>query len=163
MIFGLSAETFTLLHVAISLVGILSGLIAVLAMVGRRNLPGCTALFLAATVLTSLTGFLFPSTGFDPARIVGIISLIALAAALWALYGRRLAGIWRAVYIVSAVAALYLNCFVGVVQAFQKLPALNALAPKGSEPPFLIAQLAVLMLFVVLGALAVRQFHPKPA
>jgi ABC-type Na+ efflux pump permease subunit len=112
-------------------------------------------------VLTSLTGFLFPFERLLPSHIVGIISLVVLAAALVALYVRRLAGSWRWIYVTGAVSALYLNAFVGVVQAFQKLPVLNALAPTQSEPPFVIAQIVVLLLFVVLGIAAVRTFHPR--
>ena len=160
MILGLSFENFTLLHVIISLVGILSGIIVLFAMLGGRDVPALTALFLATTVLTSVTGFLFPFTTLLPSHIVGIISLVLLAAALAGLYAFRLGGVWRWVYVVSAVASLYLNIFVGVVQAFQKLSFLQPLAPTQSEPPFLIAQVAVLLIFLILGFLAVRRFHP---
>ena len=159
MIFGLPAATFTRLHVAISLVAILSGVVTVLAMVARRNLRAGTALFLAATVLTSLTGFFLPSEGFGPPQGVGVLSLAVLAIAIWARYGRRMTGVWRPTYIVAAVTALCLNGFVGVAQAFQKSPAL---ATTGPEPPLVAAQLIVLALAVVLGFLAVRRFHPKP-
>jgi hypothetical protein len=161
MILGLSLETFTLVHVAISLVGILAGLIALFAMIGGRGLPAVTGLFLAATVLTSVTGYFFPSAAFGPPQIIGAVSLVVLAAALYALYGRHLAGLWRPVYVITATIALYLNCFVGVVQAFQKIPALNLLAPTGTEPPFAVAQGGVLVLFVLMGFLAVRNFRPK--
>jgi len=160
MILGLSFENFTLLHVIISLVGILSGIIVLFAMLGGRDVPALTALFLATTVLTSVTGFLFPFTTLLPSHIVGIISLVLLAAALAGLYAFRLGGVWRWVYVISAVASLYLNIFVGVVQAFQKLSFLQPLAPTQSEPPFLIAQVAVLLIFLILGFLAVRRFHP---
>ena len=151
-------------HVLLSLAGIASGLVVLFAMIYGQQLNAWTAFFLATTVLTSVTGFLLPSMGFDPARRVGVISLVALAAAIVARYGFRLRGAWRWIYVGTATFALYLNCFVGVVQAFQKIPALHALAPTGSELPFLIAQIVVLGLFVVLGVLALRRFHPvQPA
>jgi hypothetical protein len=159
MILGMSIATFTLVHVVLSLIGIVSGLIAVVGMLGGRRLDGWTALFLATTVATSVTGFMFGSS-FDPAQVIGIISLLALLVAIAALYAYRLGGAWRWLYVVSAVLALYLNCFVGVVQAFQKLPFLRPLAPTQSEPPFLVAQLLVMALFIVLGILGVRRFHP---
>jgi hypothetical protein len=162
MILGLSVAAFTKLHVAISLVAILSGLVTVLAMIGSRNLRVGAAVFLATTVLTSLTGFFFHAPGFGPPQVVGVISLVAVAAAIWARYVRRMAGVWRRVFVVSAVAALYLNGFVGVVQAFQTIPALNALAPSGSEPPLLIAQGVLLLIALLLGFMALRNFHPKP-
>jgi len=162
MILGLSTSNFTLVHVVISLVGIVSGLIVLLAMLGSKRLDGWTALFLATTVLTSVTGFFFPSDRLLPSHIVGIISLVALAAAILALYVYRLAGPWRWIYVTGAVVALYLNLFAGVVQAFQKLPFLQRLAPTQSEPPFLAAQLIVLAVLIVLGFVAVRKFHPAP-
>ena len=162
MILGMSTATFTSVHVILSLIGILAGLVVVLfGLLRSQPLSGWTALFLATTVLTSVTGFLFPFERLLPSHIVGIISLVVLAAALVALYVRRLAGSWRWIYVAGAVSALYLNVFVGVVQAFQKLPLLNALAPTQSEPPFVIAQVVVLLLFVVLGIAAVRTFHPR--
>jgi hypothetical protein len=148
------------LHVLLSLAGIVSGLVVLFAMIQGRLLNGWTAFFLTSTVLTSATGFLLPSMGFDPARRVGVISLVALAVAIVALYSFRLRGAWRWIYVGTAAFALYLNCFVGVVQAFLKIPALHALAPKGTEPPFAVAQLLVLALFVILGILALRRFHP---
>jgi hypothetical protein len=160
VILGLSISQFTLLHVVISLVGIATGLVVVLGMLGSRRLEAWTALFLATTVLTSVTGFMFPFTVFGPPHAVGVISLIVLALALLALYRYRLARKWRWIYVLSAVAALYFNVFVGVAQAFQKLPALQVLAPTQSEPPFQIAQLVVLAIFVALGLLALRTFHP---
>ena len=159
MILGMSVASFTLLHVVISLVGILTGAVVLFAMLGNRRLTGWTEVFLATTILTSATGFLFHSRSIGPPHVVGAISLIVLAIALLALYGRRLAGAWRPVFIVCAVLALYLNCFVGVVQAFQKLAFLQPLAPTQSEPPFLAAQGAVLLLFAILGFLAVRRYR----
>jgi hypothetical protein len=160
MILGLSASTFTTLHVIISLIGIAAGLVVLYGMLNATPLPGWTAVFLAATVLTSVTGFFFPAAHILPSHIVGIISLAVLALALAALYLFHLHGAWRWIYVVSAMVALYFNCFVGVVQAFQKIPALHALAPTQSEPPFATAQLAVLAIFIVLGFLAVKRFHP---
>jgi len=160
MILGMSLATFTLVHVVLSLVGIFAGLVVVFGMLGSKRLDGWTALFLATTVLTSVTGFFFPFDKILPSHIVGIISLVVLAIAILALYALHLAGSWRWIYVVSAIVALYLNVFVGVVQAFQKVPLLASLAPTQSEPPFLIAQAVVLVIFVVLGIAAVRSFHP---
>jgi hypothetical protein len=161
MILGMSFSTFTTLHVIISLIGIVTGLVALLGMLGGKHLGGWTALFLATTVLTSVTGFLFPFTKLLPSHVVGIISLIVLAAALLALYVFRLDGPWRWIYVVGAVLALYFNVFVGVVQAFQKLAFLQPLAPTQVEAPFIVAQAAVLALFAVLGFLALKRFHPQ--
>src|SRR5882757_4802330 len=151
MILGMSVGAFTTLHVIISLVAIASGIVVLFAMIGNRRLDALTGFFLLTTILTSVTGFFFHSKAIGPPHIVGVISLIVLAISLLALYGRRLVGIWRPVYIVTAVIALYLNCFVGVVQAFQKVAFLYALAPNGSEPPFVAVQGATLLLFIVLG------------
>src|SRR5262249_45760776 len=158
MVLGMSLSTFTLVHVVISLIGIASGIIVLFGMLGSNRMPGMTALFLATTVLTSATGFLFPFTTLLPSPIVGIISLVILAIGLSRLYVGHLAGAWRWIYVVTAVIALYLNCFVAVVQSFMKLSFLQPLAPTQSEPPFQIAQLAVLVIFIVLGFLAVRKF-----
>ena len=125
MILGMSFSTFTTLHVIISLIAIVTGLVALLGMLGGKKLGGWTALFLATTVLTSVTGFLFPLTKLLPSHVVGIISLVVLAAALLALYVFHLDGPWRWIYVVGAVLALYLNVFVAVVQAFQKLAFLQ--------------------------------------
>jgi hypothetical protein len=160
MILGMSTSTFTLLHVIISLVGIFTGVIALFGMLSASRLPTWTALFLLTTVATSVTGFMFPSTGFDAADRVGVISLVMLAVAILALYSYHLNGAWRWLYVVTSVIALYLNVFVGVVQSFQKIPFLHALAPKGAEPPFIVAQVLVMAIFVVLGILAVKKFHP---
>src|SRR6202051_617515 len=149
------------IHVLLSLIGIISGFVVLYGLLIGRPLGGWTALFLAATVLTSITGFPLAPFGFDPPRAVGVISLALLALAVAALYVFRLAGAWRWVYVGSAIAALYLNVFVGVVQAFQKLPFLQPLAPTQSEPPFVIVQIVVLMAFIALRALAVIRFHPE--
>jgi hypothetical protein len=161
MILGMSIETFTLLHVVVSLLGIVLGCLALVELLGNHSSSLVTALFLAFTIATSVSGFAFPFTTLDPARIVGIISLAALGLALIARYGRHLTGPWRIVYVVSAVFALYLNVFVAVVQAFQKIPALHSLAPTGSEPIFMAAEGLVLIVFAGLGVLAVRRFRDR--
>jgi uncharacterized membrane protein len=162
MIAGLSIENFTILHVAISLVGIVSGLIVLAGMLRARSLQGWTALFLVTTILTSVTGFMFPINGLTPAIIVGLISIVILAIALMALYLKQLRGAWRWIYVVTALMALYFNVFVLIVQAFQKVPVLQKLAPTQSEPPFQIAQGVTLVAFLVLGTLAARKFRPGP-
>ena len=161
MILGMSVSTFTTVHIVLSLIGIVSGLIVLVGLLCRKRPGGCTMLFLATTVLTSATGFFFHSASFGPPHVIGVISLVVLAVAIFALYAGRLAGHWRWIYVVTAMVALYLNCFVGVVQAFQKLSFLNALAPTQSESPFLIAQLAMLAIFVLLGIQAVKKYHPR--
>jgi hypothetical protein len=148
-------------HVLISLIGIVSGLVVLYGLLTGRPFGAWTALFLAATVVTSVTGFPLPPFGVTPARVLGVISLVLLALAIAALYGFRLAGAWRWIYLGSAVAALYFNVFVGVVQSFQKLSFLKPLAPTQSEPPFLITQLVVLVVFIALGVLAAMRFHPQ--
>jgi hypothetical protein len=160
MILGLSIPEFTLLHVIISLIAVGSGLIAVGGMFASHRLPVTTALFLSTTVLTSVTGFLFPINGFTPALGLGIVSSVILAIALAAYYLKRLTGAWRWIYVITAIAALYLNVFVLVVQSFVKVAALNALAPTQSEPPFAIAQVAVLAIFVLIGMTAAVKFRP---
>ena len=155
-------DTFTLIHVVLSLVGIGSGLVVLAGFLGGKRLDGWNAIFLVTTVLTSLTGFGFPFVEFLPSHGVGIISLFVLIAALMARYARHLAGGWARIYVICAVTALYLNVFVLVVQVFRRVPALHALAPTESEPPFLAAQLIVLVLFVVLGYLAATRFPRAP-
>jgi hypothetical protein len=160
MILGMSTHVFTVVHVIISLIGIASGFIVVFGMLGSQRLGKWTALFLLMTILTSVTGFFFPIHGVTPALVVGVISLVILAVALLARYVKHLAGAWRWIYVVTAAAALWFNTFVLVVQAFLKVPSLHALAPNGNEPPFLIAQAAVLIVLVVLGIAAVLKFRP---
>jgi hypothetical protein len=160
MILGMSTATFTQLHVIISLVGIASGLIVVLAMLGARSVPAWAAIFLATTVATSVTGFMFHFASFGPPEIVGAISLAVLAVAILALYSYKLAGAWRRIYVVAAVFALYLNVFVGVVQTFQKVAFFHALAPTQTEPPFAIAQGIVLLVFIAVGIAAAKKFRP---
>jgi len=160
VILGASLAAFTQLHVLISLVGLASGLFVLVGMWSAKRLPGWTALYLSTTVLTSATGFLFHSKSFGPPHVLGVISLVVLAITIAALYKYRLAGKARWIYVVGAVLALYLNAFVGVVQAFQKSSFLKPLAPTGSEPPFAIGQLIVLALFVAAGVRAVKKFRP---
>jgi magnesium-transporting ATPase (P-type) len=131
-------------------------------MLRARRLPGWTALFLATTVLTSVTGFMFPINGLTPAIVVGVISIVILAIALMALYVKHLSGAWRWIYVTTALAALYFNVFVLIVQSFQKVPALQKLAPTQSEPPFSVTQGVVLVAFLVLGTMAARRFRPGP-
>jgi hypothetical protein len=163
MILGLSVSASITLHVIISLIGIVSGLVVLYGMLRSQRMAGWTAIFLVTTLLTTITGFFLPAKMLLPSHITGILSLIVLLPALAGLYVFRLVGAWRWIYVGGAIVALYLNVFVAVVQAFLKLPFLTPLAPTQSEPPFLIAQAVVLVLFVALGALALRAFHPSPA
>jgi hypothetical protein len=151
-------EYLTLVHVAISLVGIASGFGVLSGLLAATLFPRWTAVFLATTV----TGFFFPFRGFTPAFTVGLISLLPLAAANYALYVRRLAGAWRKTFVVSALTALYLNVFVLIAQMFLKVPPLSALAPTQSEPPFLVTQLLVLALFIPLAIAAAKRFRSEP-
>jgi hypothetical protein len=162
MILGMSLATFTMVHVVISLVAIVAGLIVMFGMLGSNRTPGLTAIFLLLTILTSATGFLFPFTELLPSHMIGILSLVLLAIAVFALYGRRLSGVWRGVYVVTAMLSLYLNVFVLVIQSFLKVPALHALAPSvpPAEPPFLVVQGIVLLLFIIVIVGAARRFHP---
>ncbi len=161
MILGMTISVFV--HVVISLIGIAAGFIAVFGLIADKRLDGWTALFLTTTVLTSVTGFFLPASHFMPSHVVGILSLVVLAVAIFARYAYDLAGAWRWIYVLGAVLALYLNFFVLIAQAFQKVPMLKALAPTGSEPPFLIAQAAALILFVLLGVGSVRGFRGPQA
>ena len=163
MILGITLSTFTLVHVLISLAGIGSGFIVVYGMLTAKRLDNWTAIFLATTILTSLTGYLFPVKQLLPSHIVGAISLVVLAVALVARYARHMEGSWRWIYVVSALVALYLNVFVAVVQSFLKIPPVHALAPTQKEPPFLVVQLAVMAIFLVIGILAVKKFRVAPA
>ena len=157
MIFDL--KTFTLIHVVISLAGIGSGFVVMYGLLTGRRLGGWTAFFLATTVATSATGFGFPLVHFGAPHWVGVISLVVLAVAILARYALHLVGPWRWIYVVCAVLAFYLNAFVGVVQAFQKVPFLKSLAPTQSEPPFLFTQLVVLALFGALAIIAAVRFR----
>src|SRR3954466_6940985 len=168
MILGLSLSTFVLVHVIISLVGIAAGFIVMFGMLGSNRMPGWTAIFLLFTILTSATGFLIPPLVSDkllPSHVIGTLSLVLLAIACFALYGRKLAGAWRWVYVLTALIALYLNVFVLVIQSFLKIGPLHALAPSvpPSEPAFVVVQGIVLMFFVVAVIGAIRRFRPAQA
>ncbi len=162
MILGISTSTFTLIHVLLSLAGIGSGFVVVFGLLSRRLLNGWTAIFLSTTVLTSVTGFFFPNSHITPGIILGILSLLVLTPALLARYVFGLQGIWRPTYVVGAIVALYFNCFVAIVQSFEKIPALHALAPTQKEAPFAIAQLSLLASFIVIGIFGVRRFRLEP-
>jgi hypothetical protein len=159
MILGMTTATYTFWHVLISLVGIGSGLIVLIGFLLRKSLDGVNVLFLVTTVATSVTGFGFPVEHLLPSHVVGILSLVILALAISARYVFHLSGAWRSTYVVGAAVSLYLNVFVLVVQCFEKVPALKALAPTQKEPPFLIVQLVVMALFVVLTIVAVKRYH----
>jgi len=158
VVWGMTLGTFTAVHVVLSLIGIGAGLVVLIGLISGRHFGVWTALFLAATVLTCVTGFGFPVDHVLPSHIVGVVSLVVLALIV-ALYGLHLRGVWRAIYVVSAGLALYFNVFVGVVQAFLKVPALHALAPQQTEAPFVAAQLLVLAVFIVLTVVAARRFR----
>jgi hypothetical protein len=162
MIFGMSTPAFTLFHVYLSLLGMGSGLLVFGGLMAGKRLNALTAVFLGSTVATSVTGFAFPFERLLPSHKVGILSLVVLAIAIVARYSFRLAGAWRGVYVVCASIALYLNVFVGVVQAFQKIPALKSLAPTQSEAPFLLAQVVLLVVFVLLAAVTAVKFRELP-
>ena len=153
---------FTLFHVLLSLVGIGAGLVVAYGLLASKRLDGWTKLFLITTVATSITGFMFPVHKFLPSHGVGILSLIVLAIAILARYRFDLAGGWRRTYAITAVIALYLNVFVLIVQLFLKMPALKAIAPTQSEPPFQFAQLGALLIFALLGIRAAMKFHAEP-
>jgi hypothetical protein len=150
---------FTLFHVILSLIGIGSGLVVAFGFLTSKRLDGWTTLFLTTTIATSVTGFLFPFHGVTPGIVLGVLSLIVLLLAIVARYRYHLAGGWRRAYVISTVMALYFNVFVLVAQLFEKVPALKALAPTRSEPPFQLTELVVLVLFVALGIRATMKFH----
>jgi hypothetical protein len=162
MVLGMSLATFTLLHVIISLVAIASGLVVLYGLLGSNRTSGTTAFFLVTTILTSATGFLFPFTQLLPSHMVGILSLVLLAIAVFALYGQKLVGAWRWIYVVTAMISLYLNVFVLIIQSFLKIPALTALAPGNppSGPAFAVLQGIVLVFFVLVIIGAIRRFRP---
>ena len=162
MVLGLSIPTFTTVHVVISLIGIVSGLVVLFGLFKSQSMPGMTAIFLFTTILTNATGFMFPFDKLLPSHIIAILSLVLLAVACIALYGMKLSGAWRAIYLITAIASLYLNVFVLVIQSFMKVGPLHALAPSipPSEPPFAVTQGVVLVLFVIAIIAAVRRFRP---
>ncbi len=159
MILGMTVETFTRLHVVLSLVAIGAGFVVLFGMLTGRVMDRWTLFFLITTTLTSLTGFAFPFRGVQPGHVIGILSLIALTIAIVARYSFRLAGAWRSIYVVGAVASLYLNVFVAVFHAFLDIPALQPFAPTKMVPPFMISELVVLVAFVMLTVMASRRFQ----
>ena len=156
-------QIYTIIHTLISLIAILTGLVVVFGMLAGNRVDGWTKWFLITAVLTTVTGFFFPFHGFTPAIGLGIISLPFLALANFARYRKNLAGAWRWIYIIGAVICLYFNLFVLVVQSFEKIPALHALAPTQTESPFKFTQLVVLALSTLLCIVALIRFHPEPA
>jgi hypothetical protein len=160
----MSLSAFTTLHVIISLIGIVSGIIVMFGLLGSNRMPGMTAIFLLSTILTSATGFLFPFEKLLPSHMVGILSLVLLAIACLALYVMKLSGPWRWVYVLTALVSLYFNVFVLVIQSFLKVPALTALAPGNppSGPVFAVVQGIVLVFFVVVIIGAMRRYRPLP-
>ena len=168
MILGMKLATFTMIHVIISLVAIVAGLVVMFGMLGSKRMPGLSATFLVLTILTSASGFLIPPLLFDkllPSHVIGILSLSLLAIACFALYGMKLAGAWRWIYALTALTSLYLNVFVLVIQSFLKVPALHALAPSvpPAEPPFAIVQGIVLAFFVFVIIGVIRRYQPTPS
>src|SRR5450631_2454300 len=162
---GLSLSDFTVLHVIISLVAIASGFVVMSGLLRSRRMPASTAIFLAFTIVTSATGFMFPFTHLLTSHIIGMVSLVLLAVACIALYAMKLRGPWRAVYVLTALISLYLNVFVLLVQGFLKIPALHDLA-LGNSPSgqaFAVIQGSVLMFFVVVIVGAWRRFKPRSA
>ena len=155
-------QIYTIIHTLISLVAIFAGFVVVFGMLADKRLDGWTKWFLVTAVATTITGFFFPFHGFTPAIGLGIISLPFLALTIFARYPKHLAGAWRWIYVIGAVICLYFNLFVLVVQAFEKIPALHALAPTQSEPPFKLTQLVVLLVSALLAIVAAIRFHPEP-
>jgi hypothetical protein len=153
--------TLLQIHVALSLIGIVSGLIVFFGLLTSKAYVGLTALFLATTILTSATGFPLPPFGFDPPRAVGVISLVLLAVAVAALYAFKLRGVWRWLYVITAIGALWFNVFVLIIQSFAKIPTLHAIAPTLSDPAFVATELVVLAIFIVLGIVSLIRFHPQ--
>jgi hypothetical protein len=163
MLSGQSLATFTFLHVALSLIGIAAGAVWLLGAVKGVFLNRWNTIFLTTTIFTSASGYLFPFKGFTPTMVMGAVSLVCLAMAVLVLSVFDRKGGWRVVYLTSATIALYLNCFVLVIQAFLKIGPLHALAPTGTEPAFVVVQGAVLVGFAALGVVAVRHTRPRLA
>lgn len=154
---------YTIIHTLISLVAIFTGLVVVFGMLAGNRLDGWTKWFLTTAVATTVTGFFFPFRGFTPAIGLGIISLPFLALTIFARYPKQLAGAWRWIYVIGTVVCLYFNLFVLVVQSFEKIPALHALAPTQAESPFKLAQLITLVVSILLCIAALIRFRPEPA
>jgi hypothetical protein len=159
MILGMSLSTYTTLHVIISLIAIGTGFIVLFGLISGRLLSPWNGVFLVTTILTSLTGFAFPNDKVTPGIIFGVLSMIVLAIALFALYVFHLKGAWRRTYAITAMIALYFNVFVLIAQTFEHVPVFHALAPTGTETPFKVAQLLLLLLFVVLTTVAAKKFR----
>jgi hypothetical protein len=155
-------QIYTIIHTLISLVAIFTGLIVVFGMLAAKRLHNWTKWFLVTAVATTITGFFFPCHRFTPAIGLGIISLPFLALTIFARYPKRLAGPWRWIYVIGAVICLYFNLFVALVQAFEKIPALHAMVPTQTEPPFKLTQLVVLLVSALLAIVAATRFHPEP-
>jgi hypothetical protein len=155
-------QIYTIIHTLISLVAIFTGLVVLFGLLGGKRLDGWTKWFLITAVATTITGFFFPFHGFTPAIGLGIISLPFLALTILARYPKHLTGPWRWIYVIGAVICLYFNLFVAVVQAFEKIPALHAMAPTQTEPPFKLTQLIVLLVSALLAIVAAIRFHPEP-
>jgi len=162
MMLGLSLEAFTILHVIISLIAIVAGLVVMFGMLGSYKSGGLTGIFLLFTILTSVTGFMFPFNGVTPAILIGILSCVLLAIACVALYAMKLAGPWRWIYVLTALISLYFNVFVLVIQSFLKIPPLHEIAPGNppSGPAFAVVQGIVLVFFVVMTIQVLRRFKP---
>ena len=162
MMLGLSLSAFTTLHVIISLIAIVVGLVVMFGMVGSKKAPGLTAIFLIFTILTSVTGFMFPSNGVTPGILIGILSVILLAIACFALYSMNLAGAWRSIYVLTALVSLYLNVFVLVIQSFLKIPPRHEIAPGNppAGPAFAVVQGIVLVFFVIMTIQVWRRYRP---
>jgi hypothetical protein len=162
MLLGLSLSAFTTLHVVISLIAIVAGLIVMFGMVGPYHSGGLAAIFLLFTILTSVTGFMFPFNGVTPGILIGILSIILLAIACLALYGLKLGGAWRWIYVLTALISLYLNVFVLVIQSFLKIPPLHEIAPGNppAGPAFAVVQGVVLVFFAVMIFRVWRGFRP---
>jgi hypothetical protein len=163
MILGMSLSAYITFHVALSLIGIATGVIVLFGLIAGRLYSLLTGVFLFTTVATSVTGFFFPFHVITPGIKLGILSLVALAVALAALYAFHLAGPWRGVFVITSCIALYFNVFVLIVQLFEKVPAIHALAPTQTEPAFKIAQMLTLLVFLVLTVLAFRNFRRAAA
>jgi len=155
-------QIYTIIHTLISLVAIFTGFVVLFGLLSDKRFDGWTKWFLITAVATTVTGFFFPFHGFTPAIGLGLISLPILALTIYARYPKNLAGAWRLIYVLGAVISLYFNVFVGVVQSFEKIPALHAMAPTQTEQPFKLTQLTVLSLFLILAIVAVIRFRPEP-
>jgi hypothetical protein len=155
-------QIYTVIHTLISVIAIFTSLMVLLGMIGGERFDCWIKWFLSTAVATTITGFFFPFHGFTPAIGLGIISLPFLALTIFARYPKHLAGSWLWIYVIGAVICLYFNLFVAVVQAFEKIPALHALAPTQSEPPFKLTQLVVLLVSALLAIATAIRFHPEP-